>query len=412
MARLLTILIAALATVTSYAEDWTQWRGPSRNCQVKQQSWPDSLSEQSLSKAWRMPLGPSYSGPIVMDGRVFVTETRDQSHEVVRALDRMTGKELWKAEWPGAMTVPFFASANGSWIRSTPACDHQHLYVVGIRDVLVCLSVETGAEIWRVDFVESFGSSIPSFGAVCSPLLDGDFVLMQAGASVVKLRKSDGEVVWRTDPDGGGLFGQGMGASAFSSPVIADLAGQRQLIVQSRDSLSGFDLETGEKLWSVEIPAFRGMNILTPIAFNDSVFTSSYGGGSFLFDLTQEGGKFVVSERWKTKKEGYMSSPALIDNQLYMHLRNQRFTCIDPQSGETKWTTTPFGKYWSMVVNGKQILALDERGELILIDANPDEFREIAKRTVSESSTWAHLAVSDDQLFVREIDGIAAWNWK
>jgi outer membrane protein assembly factor BamB len=410
--RILTTLSVLTLAAVSHAEDWPQWRGPSRDCQVKQQSWPDSLAEQNLQQAWSVPLGPSYSGPIVVGPRVFVTETRDKSHEVVRALDRQTGQEIWRVEWAGAIRVPMFANSNGSWIRSTPACDGKYLYVLGIRDQLVCLDVETGSEVWRINFSEEFGTSLPSFGAVCSPLLDGEFILIQAGASVVKLRKNDGSVQWRSKPESGGLFGQGMGASPFSSPVIATLDGLRQLIVQSRDSLSGYDISNGDKVWSIEIPAFRGMNILTPLVKGNTVFTSSYGGGTFLFDVNKVGDQFQVVERWKNKKQGYMSSPALIADNVFMHLRNQRFTCLDRETGETKWTTTPFGKYWSMVVNGNQILALDQRGELRLIDANPEEFTEVSTRTISESPTWAHLAASDGQLFVRELDAITVWNWK
>ena len=53
---------------------------------------------------------------------------------MVSALDRRTGKERWRAEWKGAMTVPFFAAANGSWIRATPAYDGDSLYVARLRN--------------------------------------------------------------------------------------------------------------------------------------------------------------------------------------------------------------------------------------------------------------------------------------
>jgi outer membrane protein assembly factor BamB len=118
---------------------WNQWRGPTRDGQVGGPAWPARLSDGFLKLLWRVPLGPSYSGPIVTKDLVFTTETRNKESEVVHALDRKTGKERWRAEWKGAMTVPFFAASNGSWIRSTPACDGASLYVAGMRDVLVCL---------------------------------------------------------------------------------------------------------------------------------------------------------------------------------------------------------------------------------------------------------------------------------
>tara|TARA_B100000029_G_scaffold51134_3_gene46531 strand:- start:3550 stop:4800 length:1251 start_codon:yes stop_codon:yes gene_type:complete len=406
-------LVLSLVSNT-FAADWPQWRGPNRDGKLTGVSpWPDSVDGRHLKVSWRSKMGPSYSGPLVVGSRVFVTETRSKSHEVVRALDRKSGQQLWQAEWRGAMKVPFFAAANGSWIRSTPACDGKTLFVLGIRDLLVALDVASGEVRWRIDFMKKFRSPLPSFGAVCSPVLDGDYLYLQAGASVVKIEKKTGNVVWRLGGQAQkkSLFGSAMTSSAFSSPVIEKIDGQRQLLVQGRNALAGVDLESGKTLWSVKVPAFRGMNIQTPLAINGDLFTSSYGGGTFLFDVTRQGSQFDVNQRWKTTVQGYMSSPIEIDGHVYLHLRNQRFTCIEPKTGKTKWVTRPYGKYWSMVANGNRILALDERGDLLLIDANPKAFKAISTRHLSDSTTWAHLAVAGNQVVIRELDAISTYTW-
>ena len=82
---------------------WPQWRGPSRDGKWTGPAWPERLSEDSLKLLWRIPLGPSYSGPIVSEDLVFTTETTNKESEVVIALDRKTGKERWRAEWKGAL---------------------------------------------------------------------------------------------------------------------------------------------------------------------------------------------------------------------------------------------------------------------------------------------------------------------
>lgn len=384
---------------------WPQWRGPTRDGRIEAEPWPKKLADDALRQVWRVELGPSYSGPIVSEDRVFVTETQDEKYEVVRALDRETGKELWANQWEGALSVPFFARANGDWIRATPAYDGQRLYVAGMRDVLVCLDGNTGKEVWRVDFVRELQTPVPQFGFVCSPLVVGDYLYVQAGASFAKLDKLSGEIIWRSLQDEGGMQG-----SAFSSPSIDNLAGADQLVVQTRSTLAGVHPESGDVLWSQDIPAFRGMNILTPTIQGDTVFTSSYGGRSFLFRVVPGTDGLQLSEVWTNKAQGYMSSPVVIDGHAYLHLRNQRFTCIHLETGETKWTTRPFGKYWSLVANGKQILALDERGQLRLIRANPDEFELIDERTVSDDA-WAHLAVCDSEVFVRELRAMTVFRW-
>ena len=397
-------LFAAEPSVDEMA--WNQWRGPQRTGQTTGFTWPDSLEEPALQQQWRVPLQPSYSGPVVSKDRVFVTETVDDRLERVTALDRTTGQIQWTQEWAGSMDVPFFAKSRGDWIRSTPACVGDTLFVAGMRDVLVALDVASGEPRWRVDFVKQLGSPLPSFGFVCSPLVDGDDVYVQAGGGVVKLNRNTGEVIWRTLDDGGGMMG-----SAFSSPVLADVGGVRQLVVQTRESLAGIELETGKVLWSQEVPAFRGMNILTPTVTDEGIFTSSYGGQSFLYRVAPQGDQFQVTEQWNNKVQGYMSTPVVIDEHVYLHLRNRRFACLDLKTGQEKWITKPFGEYWSLLKQGDRILALDERGELLLIRANPEQFELLAQRKISEESAWAHLAHDRDQLFVRDLAGITAFHW-
>lgn len=203
-----------------------------------------------------------------------------------------------------------------------------------------------------------------------------------------------------------------MWGSAFSSPVLARLAGTPQLVVQTREKLAGIDDATGAELWSQAIPAFRGMNILTPTVIGDAVFTSAYGGKSLTLKVDKSGSKFSTTDAWESKTQGYMSSPVVIGGHAYLHLRNQRFTCIDLATGKETWTTKPYGKYWSLVAQGDRILALDERGELLLIRADPTKFDLLDSRKISSDPTWAHLAVCGEELFVRELNAMVVYRWK
>ncbi|MCA9076993.1 MAG: PQQ-like beta-propeller repeat protein [Planctomycetaceae bacterium] len=383
---------------------WPQWRGPTRDGIVSGSCWPDSLSEEALHEAWRVELGPSYSGPIVTSEHVIVTETVDKKSESVRAFDRRTGEGVWRVSWPGAMSVPFFAKANGDWFRSTPACDGEHIFVAGMRDVLVCLRVDTGQELWRTDITTIPGGSLESFGFVCSPLIDGDGVIVQTGAGIVRLEKRTGVIQWRVETDDGGMSG-----GAFSSPVTATLQGKRQLVVQTREQLQGRDVQSGNLLWSIDIPAFRGMNILTPTVLDDRIFTSSYGGGSFMVDVKTDGNNWTAELLWENKIEGYMSSPIVRNGFIYLHLRNQRLTCLDAETGKEQWRSKPFGKYLSMLVHDDEILALDERGELLLFQANPTAFELLQRRQISESPTWSYLGMTTNNLFLRELNGLVCY---
>jgi outer membrane protein assembly factor BamB len=190
------------------------------------------------------------------------------------------------------------------------------------------------------------------------------------------------------------------------------VARQRQLIVQTRLTLAGVDPEDGSVLWQQDVPTFRGMNVLTPTVWRESLFTTCYGGRSLAFDLVRQGTDWGVVERWSNKAQGYMSSPVVIGDFVYVHLRNQRFTCLDLKTGEARWISQPYGKYWSMVANGDQILALDQRGELLLIKATPQQFTLLGQRKISDEETWAHLAVAGRNVFVRHLHGLMALTWQ
>ena len=386
---------------------WHQWRGPNRDGFVDAASWPDGLAQARVERRWRKDLGPSYSGPVVAGDLVIVTETKDAKTEHVRAIDRASGAERWQVEWLGSMSVPFFAASNGSWIRSTPCVDEGRVFVAGMRDVLVCLDAATGTEQWRVNFMEALESPLPAFGFVSSPLVIGEHVFVQAGGGFVKLDKATGKIVWRTLDDGGGMMG-----SAFSSPYPATIGGVFQILVQTREDLTGVDPENGKVLWKTPVEAFRGMNIVTPTVHDGRVFTTSYGGGSFLFAVDPTNVGKPVEQIWRNKIQGYMSTPIVIGGHAYVHLRNQRFACLDLATGKEAWITKPFGRYWSMVALGDRILSLDETGDLRLIRATPEAFELLGEAKVAAEESWAHLAIEGRDLYVRDVKGLTAFTWQ
>jgi len=389
-------------------DSWPGWRGPNRDASTPSRAWPKSLQPGILEQTWRIPLDRGYSGPIIVGSSVIVTETKDVKKERVLALDRLTGQTLWETEWEGAMTVPFFAASNGSWIRSTPFSDGSRIYVGGMRDYFVSIDAITGNKIYEIDFAKRFNSELPGFGQVCSPLIDNGRIYIQSGGGLLCLDAATGETIWRSLVESDAMYG-----SAFSSPIIATLHGVRQLLVQTRKDLCGIDLESGKTLWSQSVEAFRGMNILTPTVWKDCLFVSSYGGKTQLFaPEPKPDGSWSVSERWSNKAEAYMSSPVVIGDFLYAHLKNQRAACFNLNTGEETWRTRPYGKYWSMITNGQQILALDETGKLFLINANPEKFDLVDSREVSDQECWAHIALTNSQLFIRDLTSISMWTWQ
>jgi outer membrane protein assembly factor BamB len=313
------------------------------------------------------------------------------------------------------MKVPFFAAKNGSWIRSTPATDGERVYVAGMLGRLVCLDNETGKIIWQVDFSEKYGTQREDFGQVCSPLIiepdaaKDNSIYIQCSAGFLKLNRLTGEEIWRTLDSGGGM----MSGGAFSSPYVATVAGKKQILVQTREELAGVDMASGKVLWRQPVPNFRGMNILTPTTFRDTVFTSSYNNLSFGYQISANGDQFSVEESWTAPSKAYMSSPVIIGGHAYMHLQSKRLACLDLATGETSWISKQrFGEYWSMVATDDKILALDSRGVLYLLKANPEKLEILGEVDLATDDSWAHLAVVGDRVFVRGINSMAVYQWQ
>ena len=407
---MISLIAVSFLTDSEFAQqssgDWNQWRGPNRDSIVSDASWPSKL-DGALNLVWEKPHSPSYSGPVINGDLLFTTETIDKTSERVTAHKLGTGEVEWTREWPGAMAVPFFAASNGDWIRSTPIVTDDALIILGMRDVLSCLDPKTGEDKWRVDFPAAMGTPLPSFGAVCSPLVDNDAVYVQTGGAVVKLSIADGSVVWKALENGAGMKSSG----AFSSPVIATLAGEKQLVVQTRQELCGVDLDSGGVLWKQPIQAFRGMNILTPLVMGDQIFTSAHSGIAQLFQIKKTDDAWSVDELWSQKLQAYMSSPIMIGDSIYLHMKNQRTASIAVADGNINWTSSPFGKYWSMISNGDQILALDNRGDLLLIQSDADNLKILDQQKVADDS-WAHLAIQGDLVIVRDLAAIKVFRWK
>ena len=140
--------------------------------------------------------------------------------------------------------------------------------------------------------------------------------------------------------------------------------------------------------------------------------TSTYGGKTIGFKVAQADGKFTITQTWTHKSQGYMSTPVIIDGVAYEHLKSQRVMAIEVETGRELWTSDKsFGKYWSLVAQGDRILALDQRGQLLLFRANKEKFDLLDQRKLADAETWAHLAVTGDELFVRELNALAAYRW-
>ncbi len=305
------------------------------------------------------------------------------------------------------MQVAQLGARMGSWIRATPAYDGESLYVAGMPDLLVCLDATSGKRRWLVDFRQRYDTPLPELGFVCSPLVIGNTVYVQAADSFVAVDKESGDSRWRC------LERDDKGQGSYSSPDFAVIHERPQLLVANIDALAGVDPTTGTVLWHRVLDSYDQGCILAPIAYHGGIFTSTRASRTGYYPLQLDDGEFRLSDGWKNKLVAYMSSPVVIGDFAFLHLKNGRFACVDLRNGNTNWISDrPFGTYCSMVWHEDRILALTNEGQLLLIASRPDEFVLVDSRLITAAETWGFIAVAGQQIFIRERDALVAYQWQ
>lgn len=380
------------------AADWPQWRGPNRDGISSETgilaSWPSG----GPKVAWKISgLGVGYSSFAIVNGRMY-TQGQRAKQEFVIALDVKTGNKLWET-----VTSRDFENDRGSGPRGTPTFDNGKLYAMTGEGTVVCLDAATGKILWQVDSVRQFGGSVPHWGYSESPLIDGDRVIVMPGgrgASLVSLDKLTGKVQWKTGDDHAG----------YSSAILADVGGAKQVVVLSGQSAFGVQESTGELLWRYGKVANNVANIATPIYQDGEVFLSSaYDTGCALLKLNPKGMQEVYFNR---DMMNHYSSSVLVDGTLYGY-SNALLVAMDFKTGKQLWKNRSVGK-GSVTYADKHLYALGEDGMVGLIDASPDAYKEVSRFEYQKGSlpSWSPLVISEGRMYLRDQDNLTSYDIK
>ena len=245
-----TLLLVTLSlSVTALADDWTQWAGNDRLCNWNETGILKTFPKEGLKPVWSVPVGSGYSGPVVWQGRVFVTDYRPKPEpklleaiERVLCLDEKTGKQLWSHEWETHYRRQLHSYATGP--RATPLVSDGRLYTLGATGMVHCLDAKTGKVQWEYDALEAFDAEVPAFGVSASPLAWKDTVIFVCGGSEGLLRAVDkvtGKQIWKVRQEE--PFASELACTAC--PIVAD----GKLIVHGARSVQALDLSNGKQIW-------------------------------------------------------------------------------------------------------------------------------------------------------------------
>ena len=387
------------------AQDWPQWRGPARTGVIDgfkpPASWPDRPKQ-----IWKIQAGIGHASPIVVAGRVYLF-SRTGEQESISARDLMTGKELWRQAYDAPYTMNSAATAHGKGPKSTPVHDRGRIFTFGISGVLSAWQAQDGRLLWRKDFKKEFKSTIPDFGVAMSPIVVGDLLILHAGGigegAVMALDPATGTAKWAWKGDG----------PAYSSPIVAEFGGTRQIVTLSQRSVVGLSLTDGALLWQLPFTTEYDQNSVTPIVVGDVIVYSGIAKPTTAIRVSRNAGKWQTSEVWQNADVPmYMSSPVLSGGYLYglTHRNRGQFYCLDVKTGKTMWTTKGReGENAAMLTAGDLVFAMTTEGELVVMRANPNQFEAVKRYTVADSAVWAHPVLIGNGLAVKDAETLAYW---
>lgn len=387
---------APAANVTEVTNtDFPEYRNRNRDGIVTGPPLARDWRAQPPRLLWKQPCGSGYAGIVVVGPSAFTLEQRGED-EVIVCYDTATGKERWTYSYPDHFTE----ALGGEGPRATPTIVGNDLFSLGARGELVCLEAGSGKLKWRVNILH--GNKNIDWAMSGSPLVYDDLVVVNpgkqtdeaTGKAVQAFHKDTGKPVWSA----------GDAKAGYSSPMLATLCGQRQILLLDAGVMAGYDPATGKQLWSFPWDkTHMGINVAQPVVLDgDRVFISAgYSQGCAMLKLSQANGKWAVEELFHNKNmRCKFTSPVYYKGYLY-GLDEGILACMDPQTGERKWRRGSYG-HGQLLLQDDLLVILSEDGELVLVEATPERLKELGRIPALQGPrTWNHLALANGKAYVR-----------
>ena len=393
---------SAEKTWTIQPGDCPEFRGPQRDGVVAGVSIAADWDKNPPKLLWQKRVGPGWSAMIVVDGHLVTQEQRDAVEAVV-CYDAATGNELWAHN----DTDRFEEALAGAGPRGTPTFAGNRIYALGANGRVNCLIPETGEVVWSRSITKDAGvppSDLPQWGYSNSPLMVDDLVVVFAGGSgeknLLAYRVKDGEIAWTAKG----------GKQSYSSPQLAVLDGQKQILMHDTGALRGYNIADGAELWSFPNGSALALPMIQPHVFGPADIAASITPGMHRIAVKREGQKWSATSRWNsnTLKPDF-SDFAVHEGAIY-GLSDRIMCCLDAETGAKVWKKSRLGPGQLLLIADQDALLLsNEKGEIILVGINREGPIEIGRFKAIEGKTWNGPVLVGNRVFLRNAEEMAAY---
>ena len=382
--------------------DWPQWHGPDRTNISKEtgllQAWPSAGPPVVWTTA---ALGKGY-GSISMSGERIFVQGSNGRQSIVFSLNRADGKGVWsKALGPAG------DNDRGPGPRGTPTIDDDRVYVLTENGDLACLKAADGAAVWQRNILKEFGARNIPWLVSESPLVDGNALIVTPGgsnATLAALDKMTGKTLWTSR----GLSDE----AGYASTIVADVQGVRTIMTLTARAGVGVRASDGKPMWRYEKVANDTANAASPVFFDNKVFfTSDYGTGGALLELTAQAGEVRMREVYFTRDmQNHHGGVVLVNGYLY-GFNNSILTCLDWATGKMMWRHRSVGKGSVTFADGR-LYILSEDNVVGLAAVSPTGYTETGRFRIADQGlpSWAHPVVSNGRLYIRNQQTLTAYD--
>jgi outer membrane protein assembly factor BamB len=332
----------------------------------------------------------------IADGRVF-TQGNRANEDIVYAFDAATGRELWRHAYACPLDAHYYEGGTSA----TPTVDEGRVYSLSRKGHVFCLQATNGAVLWQKNLSDELGfkssRQTPTWGYAGSPLVQGELVIVNVGTAGTALNKTTGQLIWRTDP----------GRAGYASPVPLPLPGVGAVAVLGATALHAVNVADGKILWSYAWKTSHDVNAADPVVSGDRILVSSgYGHGAVLLEYKHDGARKL----WENKElRNQLSASVLLDGYLYGFDGNNgdrgaNLRCVEFATGAVKWSEKSV-KPGGLMAAGDKLIALDDGGELLVVQANPREFLALTRAQVLGGKCWTTPVLSNGRIYCRNAKG-------
>lgn len=316
------------------------------------------------------------------------------STDAYYCFDARTGKELWRHlnPAPAGKELDY-----GNSPRATPLLHGKHVFLTGAFGHLHCLELASGKVIWELDLREEFSvQDERKWGLSSSPLIVDNRLILNPGgkdASLVALDPATGKVLWKT-----------AGAPAcYGNLIAATFGGRKQIIGFDLESLGGWDVSTGHRLWRVAPKRRADFHVPTPIVVGDHLLVAWENNGTLLFRFDKKGLIDPNPVATYARLAPDTHTPVVTAGRVFGVWNGLH--CLDERTLSPIWVSreTAFSRYVTLVASDTRVLAITLTGELIHFDPRSQTFQSLDRIKVlpDEAGLHSHPAFVGTRMYLR-----------